>query len=152
MNCFDDIWVTSSVTNSNSHEQLCDDEGRDDVDIEEDDEDYEPLDLMRDDIDSDYNTEAENNNERNRQQEIIVAPVQQLVSTIKRLPDEDVRSIFESLHENKPIPSHLNFTIVPIGPIGLNLSPPPFEFPGKCNKESCIVFGFFNEFMLKTYV
>jgi hypothetical protein len=53
------------------------------------------------------------------------------MATIRRLSDCDVRAIFEALHENKPVPPHLQFGIVPVGPTGLKLSPPSFEFEGK---------------------
>jgi hypothetical protein len=53
------------------------------------------------------------------------------ISTIRRLPDSDVRAVFECLHENKPAPSHLKFVIVPVGSSGLKLSPPSYEFSGK---------------------
>jgi hypothetical protein len=53
------------------------------------------------------------------------------MATIRRLSDADVRSIFESLHGSKPAPSHLKFQIVPVGPNGLKLSPPSYEFEGK---------------------
>jgi hypothetical protein len=53
------------------------------------------------------------------------------MTTIRRLSDDDVRSIFESLHGGSPPPSHLNFSIVPVGQNGLKLSPPSFEFEGK---------------------
>ena len=49
---------------------------------------------------------------------------------IRRLEPEDVRAIFESLHEGKPPPPDLEFNIVPVGPSGLRLSPPPHEYPG----------------------
>ena len=52
------------------------------------------------------------------------------MTTMRRLSDEDVRAIFESLHENKSPPPHLSFQIVPVGPSGLKLSPPSFEFEG----------------------
>ena len=54
----------------------------------------------------------------------------QQVTTIRRLPDSDVRAIFECLHENKPASSHLKFAIVPVGANGLKLSPPSYEFAG----------------------
>ncbi|CAB9528802.1 expressed unknown protein [Seminavis robusta] len=50
------------------------------------------------------------------------------MATIRRLSDSDVRAIFECLHHNKPPPPHLQFKIVPVGPTGLKLSPPSFEF------------------------
>ena len=53
------------------------------------------------------------------------------MTTIRRLSDDDVRSIFESLHGGGSPPSHLKFSIVPVGPNGLKLSPPSFEFEGK---------------------
>ena len=51
----------------------------------------------------------------------------------KRLPDCDVQSIFNCLHGNEwPNQQHLPpFTIIPVGPKGEDLSPPPYEFPGK---------------------
>lgn len=53
-----------------------------------------------------------------------------IMTTMRRLSDDDVRAIFESLHEHKRPPSHLRFQIVPVGPNGLKLSPPSFEFEG----------------------
>lgn len=53
------------------------------------------------------------------------------MTTIRRLSDDDVRSIFESLHGGGIPPAHLKFSIVPVGPNGLKLSPPSFEFEGK---------------------
>lgn len=59
-------------------------------------------------------------------------PKQQIkMATIRRLSDEDVRSVFEAVHDNRQPPSHLQFQIVPVGPEGLKLSPPSFEFEGK---------------------
>jgi hypothetical protein len=53
-------------------------------------------------------------------------------ASVRRLPDADVRAIFECLHENKEVPSHLNFYIVPpVAKKELKLSPPAYEFPGK---------------------
>ena len=54
-------------------------------------------------------------------------------TVIRRLSDSDVRSIFESLHHSKPPPPNLPFSIVRVGPRGLKLSPPSFEFPGRLN-------------------
>jgi hypothetical protein len=53
------------------------------------------------------------------------------ISTIRRLPDTDVRAIFECLHESKPQPPNLPFMIVPVGANGLKLSPPSYEFSSK---------------------
>jgi hypothetical protein len=55
------------------------------------------------------------------------------MATIRRLSDGDVRAIFESLHEGKPPPAHLKFSIVRSPPNGLKLSPPPYEYEGKEN-------------------
>jgi hypothetical protein len=52
------------------------------------------------------------------------------MATIRRLSDEDVRSIFESVHQSRPSPAHLHFQIVPVGPEGLRLSPPSYQFQG----------------------
>ena len=48
----------------------------------------------------------------------------------RRLTDSDVRAIFEALHHGKEAPSNLPFQIVRVGPNGLKLSPPSFEFEG----------------------
>lgn len=58
------------------------------------------------------------------------------MATIRRLEDKDVRSIFECLHEGRPPPPRLSFQIVPVGPNGLKLSPPSYEFPGTHPVES----------------
>jgi hypothetical protein len=52
-------------------------------------------------------------------------------STVRRLSDDEVRAIFECLHSERPVPTHLKFQIVPVGSNGLKLSPPSYEFPGK---------------------
>ena len=54
---------------------------------------------------------------------------------MRRLSDEDVRAIFESLHGSHLPPPHLKFHIVPVGADGLKLSPPSYEFEG----EFCLV-------------
>lgn len=53
------------------------------------------------------------------------------MSSIRRLSDEDVRAIFESLHGDHQPPPHLKFQIVPVGPTALRLSPPSYEFEGE---------------------
>lgn len=58
------------------------------------------------------------------------APTAASSTTIRRLSDTDVRSIFECLHHNMPPPTNLHFTIVPVGPNGMKLSPPSYEFAG----------------------
>lgn len=50
------------------------------------------------------------------------------MATIRRLSDDDVRAIFESVHNNRLPPPNLMFKVVPVGPNGLKLSPPSFEF------------------------
>jgi len=50
------------------------------------------------------------------------------MNTIRKLENEDVRAIFESLHDKKPPPPGLKFQIVPVGPEGLRLSPPTYTF------------------------
>jgi len=50
------------------------------------------------------------------------------MNTIRKLESEDVRAIFESLHDKKPPPPGLKFQIVPVGPEGLRLSPPTYTF------------------------
>ena len=52
------------------------------------------------------------------------------MATIRRLSDNDVRAIFESVHHNRHPPPHLQFQVVPVGPEGLRLSPPSYEFEG----------------------
>jgi hypothetical protein len=63
------------------------------------------------------------------------------MTTMRRLSDDDVRAIFESLHENKRPPSHLSFQIVPVGANGLKLSPPSFEFEGMHHAISASLLG-----------
>jgi hypothetical protein len=53
------------------------------------------------------------------------------MATIRRLSDDDVRAVFEAVHDNRQPPRHLQFQIVPVGPEGLKLSPPSFEFEGE---------------------
>lgn len=53
------------------------------------------------------------------------------LTATRRLSDDDVRSIFESLHHSIPAPCHLKFKIIPVGPNGLKLSPPAYEFEGR---------------------
>ena len=48
------------------------------------------------------------------------------LATVRRLADEEVRSVFEAMHHGRPCA--LDFTIVPVGTDGLKLSPPSFEF------------------------
>jgi hypothetical protein len=62
-------------------------------------------------------------------------PNHPIMSTIRRLSDNDVRGIFESLHGNHPPPSQLQFRIVPVGTSGLKLSPPSHEFEGKYERS-----------------
>lgn len=50
-------------------------------------------------------------------------------STARRLSDSEVRSIFECLVNDAPIPENLPFTIVSVGSKGLKLSPPAYQFP-----------------------
>jgi hypothetical protein len=57
-------------------------------------------------------------------------------TAVRRLADDDVRSIFECLHHEAPLPSHLRFSIVPVGPNGLRLSPPSYEFEGNVAEVS----------------
>ena len=53
------------------------------------------------------------------------------MATVRKLENDDVRAIFESLHDNKPPPPGLNFRIVPVDSDGLRLSPPAHEYEGK---------------------
>jgi hypothetical protein len=48
-----------------------------------------------------------------------------------RMLDSDVRAIFKCIYDKTPPPAHLNFKVVPVGPKGLPLSPPPIEFEGE---------------------
>jgi hypothetical protein len=60
-------------------------------------------------------------------------------STVRRLSDGEVRAIFECLHSERPVPTHLKFQIVPVGSNGLKLSPPSYEFQGKFVEILCYV-------------
>jgi hypothetical protein len=67
-------------------------------------------------------------------------------STVRRLSDTEVRAIFECLHSERPVPTHLKFQIVPVNSNGLKLSPPSYEFQGKFVFYILIpVVPFFNE-------
>ena len=61
------------------------------------------------------------------------------MSTLKRLSDEDVKAVFQSLHHGSDPPSHLHFQIVPVGPRGLKLSPPSHEFEGECVSQPAFI-------------
>ena len=60
------------------------------------------------------------------------SPVNNGNASARRLSDTDVRAIFEALHQSKPAPPNLPFRIVRVGPNGLKLSPPSYEFEGMC--------------------
>jgi hypothetical protein len=62
-------------------------------------------------------------------------PASSSTSPIKRIPEPDVRAIFEFLHEAKPLPSHLKFQILPSVPNGEKLSPPSCQFEGTGTKS-----------------
>jgi hypothetical protein len=51
-------------------------------------------------------------------------------STVKRMENDDVRAIFESLLCGNPPPPNVKFQIVPVGVNGHRLSPPAYEFEG----------------------
>lgn len=72
------------------------------------------------------------------------SPTHGSVTAIRRLSDTDVRSIFEALHHNKPPPTHLSFSIVRVGPNGLKLSPPSYEFSGTSCLLSVLILGVTN--------
>jgi hypothetical protein len=61
------------------------------------------------------------------------------MATIRRLSDEDVRAIFECVHNNMLPPVHLQFQMVPVGPEGLRLSPPSYQFEGMNVKCRCMI-------------
>mmetsp|Transcript_6069 Transcript_6069/g.11484 ORF Transcript_6069/g.11484 Transcript_6069/m.11484 type:complete len:119 (+) Transcript_6069:116-472(+) len=50
------------------------------------------------------------------------------MATIRRLSDDDVKAVFDCVHNNMAPPPNLSFQIVNVGPNGLKLSPPSFEF------------------------
>jgi len=51
------------------------------------------------------------------------------MATVRRLSDDDVKTVFECIYSNKPPPNKsLRFHIVPVGPEGLRLSPPSYQF------------------------
>ena len=58
------------------------------------------------------------------------------MATIRRLSDEDVKAVFNCVHNNRPPPADLPFHLVNVGPNGLKLSPPSYEFEGTIN-QSC---------------
>jgi len=50
------------------------------------------------------------------------------MATVRRLSDDDVRTIFDCVYQNKLPPKNLHFRIVVVGPQGLKLSPPSIQF------------------------
>ena len=56
--------------------------------------------------------------------------VSSTMATIRRLSDEDVKAVFDCVHNNRPPPADLPFHLVNVGPNGLKLSPPSYEFEG----------------------
>lgn len=51
------------------------------------------------------------------------------MATVRRLSDDDVKAVFECIYSNKlPSTKALRFHIVPVGPEGLRLSPPSYQF------------------------
>lgn len=72
------------------------------------------------------------------------------MATIRRLSDEDVKAVFDCVHNNRPPPADLPFHLVNVGPNGLKLSPPSFEFEGttrpsgpSCRWEAFLVAYYF---------
>lgn len=53
------------------------------------------------------------------------------MATIRKLSDNDVRAIFESLHGTTQPPPHLPFKILRCGPHCQTKSPPSYEYEGK---------------------
>jgi len=61
------------------------------------------------------------------------------MTTLKRLKDEDVNTIFDCIRvKGQKPPPHLTFQIIKTGPDGMGLSPPSYEFEGKqlCHRLS----------------
>jgi len=54
------------------------------------------------------------------------------MATVKKLNNDDVRAIFEAMHNNHLPPPHLKFQIVPVTAPEKKLSPPSFQFEGEC--------------------
>lgn len=60
------------------------------------------------------------------------------MATIRRLSDEDVKAVFDCVHNNRPPPADLPFHLVNVGPNGLKLSPPSYEFEGAISLSSLL--------------
>ena len=58
------------------------------------------------------------------------------MATIRRLSDADVKAVFDCVHNDRPPPANLSFQIVNVGPTGLKLSPPSYEFEGEWHIHS----------------
>ena len=58
-------------------------------------------------------------------------PQQIIMTTMKRLSEEDVRKIFNCVTNNKQPPERLKFKIIRVPQNGMKLSPPSFEFDGE---------------------
>lgn len=54
------------------------------------------------------------------------------MATVRRLSNQDVMNIFDCVHNNRaPIQRRLMFKIVVVGPHGMKLSPPSYQFEGE---------------------
>jgi len=54
-----------------------------------------------------------------------------MATECRKLDQNIVRAIFESLHDKKPPPPEANFKIVSVDSDGYGLSPPSHEYEGK---------------------
>ncbi len=54
------------------------------------------------------------------------------MTTLRRLSNDDVKNVFDCIYNNmKPLDEKLMFKIIVVGPTGMKLSPPSYEFEGK---------------------
>ncbi len=53
------------------------------------------------------------------------------MSALRRLSEDDVKTVFECVCNNRYPPASLRFQIIVVGPNGMKLSPPSYEYPGE---------------------
>jgi hypothetical protein len=64
------------------------------------------------------------------------------MATSRKLSDNDVKTVYECVYNNRRPPPQLSFKIVVVGPEGQRLSPPAIEFEGTLDTFAlCVQFA-----------